>query len=538
MSSPLIVPKTQSKKQWLDGAVGYEIYVRSFADSTGDGTGDLNGVTDRLDYLKWLGIDIVWLTPFYPSPGHDHGYDVSNYRDVDPSHGTLADAERLIERVHELDLRIIFDIVPNHTSSEHEWFKAAIADPTSPERDFYLFRDPAPNGGPPNNWLSHFGPTAWTRDERSGQYWCHLFLPEQPDLNWRNPAVRDEFDDIYRFWFERGVDGFRIDVAHGLLKHPELPDLPQIKDIAPGAGPMETFFSFDHIYDLDQDDNVEIFERWQDIAAPFDACLLAESGVEDHERLARYVQPGALDLTFFLKPGWMKWNPDKLVAELVGLAKVEPHGIAWVISNHDNARPVSRFGNSDRALAVTTLMWALGGVPFLYQGEELASPNGLIAPGDRHDPISTRNETDEGRDVCRTPMAWTDAFQNGFTTGSPWLRSEPRPVQFTVEGQTADPRSPLHRYRSLIELRKTHPDLWQAELVFSDTGRPDVAAARRGTTFTIANLGSEPASVDLPEGSWHIVFASRVPASDTSPVTGTVTVPAETSVVFATAADT
>lgn len=500
-------------KGWLNGAVGYEVYIRSFADSNGDGIGDIAGVTGRLDYLKWLGIDIVWLTPFYPSPGHDHGYDVSNYRDVDPRHGTLNDVDELLERAHQLDLKVIFDIVPNHTSSEHRWFKAALADPTCAERDFYLFRDPAPNGGPPNNWVSHFGPSAWTRDEATGQYYCHLFLPEQPDLNWRNPAVRAEFDDIYRFWFERGVDGFRIDVAHGLLKHPDFPDNPLRSEIPAGAGPLETFFSYDHVHDLDQDGNTEIFTRWQDVARPYDACLLAESGVTDPHRLARYVGPGALDLTFYLKPGWLGWEPATLIQECVGLAEIEPRGVSWVVSNHDQARPASRFGQGavgrNRALAVTTLMFALGGVPFLYQGEELGSPNGDIAPEDRADPISTRNSTAEGRDVSRTPMAWNSDRFNGFSSAQPWLASGERPPDFTVAGQHANPAAPLHRYRELIALRKRHPALWEADIKQVPTGRDDVAVIQRGPTLTVANFGPTPFAINLGDSDWKVAFASQ-----------------------------
>lgn len=534
MTSPIRTSDNPGEKKWLDGAVGYEIYVRSFADSNGDGIGDLAGITGRLDYLKWLGVDIVWITPFYPSPGHDHGYDVANYCDVDPVHGTLADADQLIERAHQLGLRVVFDIVPNHTSSEHRWFKKALADPTSPERDYYLFRDPAPGGGPPNNWVSHFGPTAWTLDPASGQYWCHLFLPEQPDLNWRNPAVRAEFDAIYRFWFERGVDGFRIDVAHGLLKNPDFPDLPLRKPIPAGAGPMETFFCYDHIHDLDQDGNIEIFTRWQNVASEYDACLLAESGVEDPHRQARYVGPGALDLTFFLKPGWMQWEPEQLVLELTRLAEIEPHGVSWVISNHDNARPASRFGDDqvgrNRSLAVTTLLFALGGVPFLYQGEELGSPNGVINPEDRADPISTRNETGEGRDVCRTPMAWnTDRF-NGFSTVQPWLKSQDRPNDFTVAGQHANSGAPLHRYRRLISVRRHHPDLHSADLKIVDTGRPDVAGVQRGRTLTIANLGAEPFAINLGEQPWRVVFASQ--GGDGDAARGIVNISAETSVIL------
>lgn len=521
-------------KRWLQGAVGYEVYVRSFADSDGDGLGDLVGITGRLDYLKWLGVDIVWLTPFYPSPGHDHGYDVSYYCDVDPRHGSLDDVDALLERAHQLDMRVIFDIVPNHTSSEHRWFKTALADPTSPERDYYIFRDPGPDGGPPNNWVGHFGPTAWTLDETSGQYYCHLFLPEQPDLNWRNPAVRSEFDAIYRFWFDRGVDGFRIDVAHGLLKNPEFPDIPLLSEIPDGAGPRQTFSSYDHIHDLDQDDNVEIFARWQAIAEAYDACLFAECGVDDHQRIARYVGDGALDLAFFLKPGRMGWQPEQLIDELVGLAKVEPHGISWAISNHDSARPASRFGldaeGRARSLAVTTLMFALGGVPFLYQGEELGSPNGVIDPDDRADPISTRNDTEEGRDVSRTPMAWNSDRFNGFSSAAPWLRSQDRQADFTVAGQHANEAAPLHRYRRLIATRRQYSDLWKEELKVVPTGRNDVAVIQRGRSLTVANFGSEPFAINLGDGKWRVVFASQ--GGDGDPASGIVNVTPETTVIL------
>jgi alpha-glucosidase len=521
-------------KQWLNGAVGYEVYVRSFADSNGDGLGDIAGITGRLDYLKWLGVDIVWVTPFYPSPGHDHGYDVSFYCDVDPRHGSLDDVDAMLRRAHQLDMKVIFDVVPNHTSSEHRWFKAAIADPASPERDYYLFRDPLPDGSPPNNWVSHFGPTAWTLDESSGQYYCHLFLPEQPDLNWRNPAVRAEFDAIYTFWLDRGVDGFRIDVAHGLLKHPDFPDIPLRTEIPEGAGPLETFFSYDHIYDMDQDDNVEIFTRWQDVARPYDACLLAESGVTDHRRLVRYVGDGVLDLTFFLKPGWMDWQPETLISELVDLAQIEPRGVSWVISNHDQARPASRFGDGatgrNRAIAVTTLMFSLGGVPFLYQGEELGSPNGVIEPGNRSDPISTRNNTSEGRDVSRTPMAWNSDRFNGFSTTQPWLASEERAPDFTVAGQHANPAAPLHRYRRLISLRKQLPELWDADIKQVPSGRDDVAVIQRGTTLTVANFGTKPFAINLGDSDWRVAFASQ--GGDGDMASGIVNVAAETTAIM------
>lgn len=529
-------------KSWLKGAVGYEIYARSFADSTGDGFGDLQGITARLDYLAWLGVDIVWLTPIYPSPDHDHGYDVADYRNVRSEHGTIADVEALVERAHQLDMKFIMDIVPNHTSSDHRWFQAALADPSSPERDMYLFRDPAPDGGPPNNWVSHFGGPAWTLDETSGQYYCHLFVSQQPDLNWRNERVRQEFDDIYRFWFERGVDGFRIDVAHGLLKHPSFADNPRLHDVGPEAGPLEVFFSYDHKHDMDQDGNVEIFQRWQQVAREFDACLLAESFVQSYERYARFVGPDALDLTFFLQTAFMGWEPENLIAEHLGLAAVESEGVSWVISNHDQPRVVSRYSESgdvtveqgiNRALAVSTLHMALGGVPFLYYGEELGLENGAVDPDKRQDPIATQNEGDgggEARDVARTPMPWNSSPFNGFSEVQPWIFSDKREPHETVEAQRADPSAPVHRYRALLEVRRSYPDLHSATYEPLAVASDEVAAIRRGTTCTIANLSSSSTTVDLPAGDWSLVFAS----SDAGAVIaeGAITLDPELSVIL------
>ncbi len=513
----------RKKRAWLDGAVGYEIYTRSFADTTGDGFGDINGITENLEYISWLGADIIWLTPIYPSPDHDHGYDVADYKAVRSDHGTVADVEALLERAHSLDLRVLLDIVPNHTSIEHEWFQKAIVDPTSPERAMYLFRDAGPDGGPPNNWISHFGGPAWTLDEATGQYYCHLFLPEQPDLDWRNPDVLDAFDDIYRFWFERGVDGFRIDVAHGLLKHPSFADNPQLREVGPEAGPLAKFFSFDHKYDMDQDDNIEIFARWQTLADEYDATLLAESGVTDHHRLARFVGPEALDLSFFLKPGWLEWDPAKFVDEHLSLAEIEPDGISWVISNHDQPRPVSRLMRGEpasptndktginRSLAVTTLQMVLGGVPFLYYGEELGLSDAAIDPENREDPVATRNDTDggEARDVARSPMPWDSSPRNGFSSVSPWIASEDRPPHETVEAQRADPASPLHRYRALLETRRGLPDMHEAPFERLDSPSDEVAVVRRGSVLVIANLSGNEVTVSSAGSGWVEAFRSR-----------------------------
>ena len=530
----------REKKAWLQGAVGYEVYTRSFQDTTGDGFGDLAGITSRLDHLAWLGVDIVWLTPIFPSPDHDHGYDVADYKSVRKAHGTIDDVTALVDRAHELDLKVLLDIVPNHTSSEHEWFKKALADPNCPERAMYLWRDPAPDGGPPNNWLSHFGGPAWTLDEASGQYYCHLFLPEQPDLDWRNETVLDAFDDIYRFWFEIGIDGFRIDVAHGLLKHPSFGDNPRVKTPGPDAGPLERFFAFDHLYDMDQDENVEIFARWQAIADEHDATLLAESGVKDHERLARYVGPDALDLSFFLKPGWIEWEPEKILREHLGLAEIEPNGISWILCNHDQPRVASRYSKGEasleigqfRALAVTTLHMALGGVPFLYYGEELGLASATIPAGNREDPIATRNDVEggEGRDVSRTPMPWDATVHNGFSTASPWIVSADRGVGETVEAQVADPEAIVHRYRELLAVRKANPDLFTAEFEPLTTDGPAVGAVKRGTTLVIANLSPESSMVSSAGDDWEPLFISR--DAEIGVGGGAIVIPAETSVIL------
>lgn len=498
--------------RWWDGAVGYEIYIRSFADSDGDGVGDLAGITGHLEHAAWLGVDIVWITPFMPSPGFDHGYDISDYCDVDPLFGTLVDFERTVERAHELGLRVLVDLVPNHTSARHPWFLDAISSPTSVHRDWYIWAD-GRDGGPPNNWVSHFGGPAWTRDAASGQWYCHLFLPEQPDLNWANEAVRAAFDDVLRFWCERGADGFRIDVAHSLTKNLDLADNPRLHDVPADAGPTAVFESFAHLHDLDQEDNVEVYRRWREIVAPYDAMLVGEVDVATPDRSARYTEPGLLDTVFFLRPAWCRWEPARLVALLTSMHDADPDGVSWTMNSHDTSRSVSRFGGGPvgwrRTLAVTAFQFALGGVPFLYQGEELGLDDPVIAPGDRADPIWTRNAGDEvGRDGARTGMPWTDGPGNGFSTARAWLPAEDRSVEQTVAHQRATPGTPLHRYRELIAVRRDHPELHRAPLAWLPVDRADAAVARRGDLVVVANLGSESLEVDGIGTIAEVVFAS------------------------------
>lgn len=532
---------TDSDQPWWTGAVGYQAYIRSFADSTGSGTGDLRGIVDHLEHLQWLGIDAVWINPFTPSPGHDHGYDVSNYVEVDPQHGTLADFDYLVAEASRRDIRIIVDTVPNHTSNEHEWFTSAVADPTGPFRNFYIWRDPAPDGGPPNNWVSHFGGPAWTLEPESGQYYCHLFLPEQPDLNWRNPAVADAFEQILRFWFERGASGFRIDVAHGCMKDPDLRDNPQNRPIDETMSPRAIFDSYDHEHDLDQDDNVEIFRRWNTVAAEYGAVLIGEIGADQIERASRYVTHGdALHQLFFLRSTWTEWVPAEWHDAINSMQAITTTGVSWALSCHDRPRPVTRFMNDgvdvararERSLSLTTLFMALGGMPFLYQGEALGLADGLVDPLSISDPLAARHLewADEGRDGCRTPMPWDSSANNGFSTGTPWLLSEPRPDAETVADQLDNPDALLHRYRDLIAFRHGSPQLWVGESSTVDLG-DDVLGIRRPDSFAVCNLGATETAIELPAGQWTLGFSSGGDSAD-HPATGTVRIAPETTHLY------
>lgn len=527
---------TRSAAPWWHGKVGYEIYIRSFADGSGDGIGDLLGVAERLDHLVWLGIDALWITPFYPSPGFDHGYDISDFCAVDPAHGTLDDFDALVERAHALGLRVITDIVPNHTSHLHPWFVDSSRGRHSAHRDYYVWRDPAPGGGPPNNWVSHFGGSAWTLDETSGQYYMHLFLAEQPDLNWSNETVREEFDGILRFWLDRGVDGFRIDVAQGLMKDPLFRDNPQIREIAPGAGNWASFNAFDHVFDMDRPETLDVYRRWHRLAEPRGAVLIGEVGITDPVRLTSYVAGGdALDAVFLLEPGWMSWEPAALLSKIRKMHREAPSRASWVLDNHDQSRSTSRFGGGDRgsrrSLALMTLLCGLGGMPFLYQGQELGLEDGLIERADLVDPIALLNEGAPGRDRARTAMPWAPGTGNGFTTGLPWLPAEDRPPGDTVQVQRLQVGSWLGRHHHLLEVRRRLPDLWSVAPEWIATGSDQVAALSWPETFLVANLSPGTHRVPLPAGDWMVVFSTVDRPAD-EPVGGEVTVPDEATVIL------
>ncbi|HLU97966.1 MAG TPA: glycoside hydrolase family 13 protein [Thermobifida alba] len=507
-SAPLTAPTSHAS--WWRHAVIYQVYVRSFADSNGDGDGDLNGIRERLPALASLGVDAIWLTPFYVSPLADGGYDVADYRDVDPRFGTLADFDALLAAAHDLGLRVIIDIVPNHTSSAHRWFREALAaGPGSPERDRYVFRPGRGKDGelPPNNWQSIFGGPAWTRVKSSGQqpeeWYLHLFDVEQPDLNWENPEVRAEFADILRFWLDRGVDGFRIDVAHGMIKDPALPDIAegQKADLLDGHTKLPYF---------DQDGVHEIYREWRAIvdSYPGERALVAEAWVEDADRVARYLRPDELHQAFnfeYLTADWDAAALRSVVDRSLAANGAVGAPTTWVLSNHDVTRHVTRFGGGEtglaRARAATLLMLALPGSAYLYQGEELGLPEVTDLPEEAlQDPTWERSgRTERGRDGCRVPIPW-EGEEPPFGFGCPaelsWL---PVPAQWrslTREVQERDPASTLSLYKAALRLRRELEALGDGSLTWGEAPE-DVLVLFREPGFCCAvNLGSAP--VELP----------------------------------------
>ncbi|MFJ2929906.1 alpha-amylase family glycosyl hydrolase [Streptomyces massasporeus] len=517
---------------WWRSAVIYQVYIRSFADGNGDGVGDIAGIRSRLPYLKSLGVDAIWINPWYKSPMADHGYDVADFREIDPMFGTLDDAERLIEEAHELGIRVIPDIVPNHTSDRHAWFRAALeAGPGSPERERYVFRPGRGAGGaqPPNDWVSCFGGPAWTRLP-DGEWYLHLFAPEQPDLNWEHPEVRAEFESILRFWFGRGVDGFRIDVAHGLVKHPELPDLPLRRE-PDDEGPRQ---HLDHPH-WDRDEVHEIYRSWRRVADEFpgDRSFVAEAWADTPERLAAYVRPDGLHTAFnfdFLMSSWDPKDLRSVIDGSLGMLGAVGAPATWVLSNHDVMRHPSRYGRravkrwvanesyrpdgpldlelgTRRSRAAALLMLALPGGAYVYQGEELGLPEAEDLPESvLQDPTWERSgRTDRGRDGCRVPIPWTSEGTTAFgfspegATGEPWL---PQPADwggFSVAAQSGDTTSMLELYRAALRVRRGHPALGDGTMTWLDTPEGVLAFARDPGFVCLVNLSAEP--YDLPAHS-------------------------------------
>jgi len=502
---------------WWRDAVFYQVYVRSFADSDGDGVGDLAGIRSRLGYLAELGVDALWLTPFYRSPMADHGYDVADPRDVDPLFGDLAELDRLLADAHAHGIRVTVDLVPNHTSSLHPWFAAALAaGPGSPERARYHFRDGRGPGGdqPPNNWLSVFGGGAWERvveaDGRPGQWYLHLFAPEQPDLDWTNPEVAEDLERTVRFWLDRGVDGFRVDVAHGMAKAPGLPDMhPPVVDQRDEDEPR---FDQDGVHDVHRLLRRVLDEREGVMA-------VGEVWVQDDERLRRYVRPDELHLSFNFRMVDARWRADELRSAVEhSLAAVRGTGSppCFVLSNHDIVRHVSRYGDGlvgdRRARAAVLLLLGLPGVAFLYNGEELGLPNVELPDEVLQDPQWVRSgHTERGRDACRIPMPWAEGEPPyGFSPDGvrTWLPMPAGWSPLSVQAQEGDPASMLTLYRTAIETRGKHPGL-DGGLEWLDAPQGCLAFRRDGGLAVVVNLTNTP--VPLPPGE---VLLTSVPLVD------------------------
>jgi len=539
--------------EWWRTAVIYQIYPRSFADDDGNGIGDLAGITKRLPSLAELGIDAIWLSPFFRSPQRDAGYDVSDYCDVDPLFGNLADFDLLLETAHGLGLKVIADMVPNHTSADHEWFQAALAAPEgSPERDRYMFREgKGPNGDlPPNNWESVFGGSMWERttnaDGTPGQWFLHIFDKSQPDLNWENPWVREQFYDILRFWLDRGVDGFRVDVAHGMIKADGLPDYTPPADGASMGGaqvsaevtPLEPIIQDsppDPPY-WGQEGVHEIWRGWHNVLAeyPGDRVLCAEAWVDPLEKVALWVRPDEMSQAFnfaYMFTDWKAPALKRVITESIKAFAEVGAPATWVLSNHDVVRHASRLslpkdappqgagigpktpGKPDpvlglrRARAATSLMLALPGSAYLYQGEELGLPEDMELPDSaRQDPTWFRTNGEKyGRDGCRVPIPWeSDRPAFGFNdTGESWLPQPDEWVQYARDSQVGVPGSTLELYRAALQLRRDH-GLGSGALTWVKGYDKKVVAFRNGDVTVLANLGK--IAVELPVG--EVLLAS------------------------------
>ncbi len=518
---------TDAAVPWWRRGVVYQVYPRSFADGNGDGTGDIEGLRSRLPYLHDLGVDAIWICPWYRSPLNDGGYDVSDYRDINEQFGDLAAAERLIAEAHDHDIRVIVDLVPNHTSSEHEWFQAALAaEPGSPERARYIFRPGrGPDGSePPNNWTAVFGGSAWGRVD-DGEWYLHLFDTTQPDLDWQNEEVRAEFDDIFRFWLDRGADGFRIDVAHGMVKDPDFPDLAVHEEI------LQAALLAEHPH-WDRPGIHEINRRWRAVldASDRDVMMVAEAWVRP-ESLPLYLRPDEYHQSFnfdFLTTPWERDAAIGAIDRAIDAATSVGSTPTWTLSNHDVMRHASRYGlPSDvswrtwpvtgpaelldpdvglrRARAAALLLMALPGSLYLYQGEELGLPEVWDLPPEvLDDPVwENSGHTQKGRDGCRVPIPWTTTGPSlGFGDAGPWLPQPPQFADLSVEAQAGVAGSTLELYRSGLARRR--------ELMVDDESfewiehGSDVLAFRRGSgTVCVVNFGAT--ALTLPDGEVLLV---------------------------------
>ncbi len=512
-----------AKTNWWKNGVIYQIYPRSFASSKGSGFGDIPGIASRLDYLADLGVDAIWLSPMYPSPDADFGYDVADHTAVDPRYGTMEDMDALIAQSHGRGIRVILDLVLNHTSDAHPWFRESRSGKTSPKRDWYIWKDPAPRGGPPNNWKASFGGSAWTLDKQSGQYYFHMFLDRQPDINWRNPEARKAQLDVVRFWLERGVDGFRLDVFNAYFKDDAFRSNPQKFGI-------RGFDTLRHVYDFDRPDMIPLLGELRSILDGYpDRYAVGETFCAGPERAAMYVGADMLHAAFsfdFTSPSlYFPLNPRWLAARLLRRETIFM-GDKWpttVFSNHDLPRSASRYcrGENDaRARLAMALLLALRGTPFLYYGEEIGMRDIrlrrreiLDPPGRRYWPLY------KGRDGCRSPMQWTSGPFAGFSAAKPWLPVNPDFPMRNVEAQGKDPDSLFNFTKRLIALRKECGALrgGDMKLVHGPRGVLAFVRSEGGEAVLVAlNFRGRRTVLRLQDGAgWRVLFSSAREAAET-----------------------
>jgi alpha-glucosidase len=505
-ATTVAVMSTATHTNWWRSAVVYQIYPRSFQDSTGNGVGDLPGITKRLEYLSTtLGVDAIWISPMFPSPMADFGYDVADYIDVEPLFGTLDDADALIDTAHRLGLKVIIDWVPNHSSDQHAWFKASRTSLDDPKRDWYVWAEPDDQGGPPNNWLSLFGGPAWTLDDGTQQYYLHSFLAEQPDLNWRNPDVVDAMMDTLRFWLDRGVDGFRMDVAHFMAKDPLMRSNPPATDSMEGTKTLNEYDTQEHLYDKGHDEIFAMHARIRAVLDEYDnRFAVGEIHESDWQRWKKYYGKNGdgLHMPFNFSLLWASWEANDFRDKITAQESAIPPG-AWgnhVLGNHDEPRFATRFG-PERLRAAAVLLLTLKGTPTLYYGEELGLADCTVEPGCEQDPWG-KNQPELNRDGCRSPMQWIDGPGMGFTLPgiTPWLPFSDSNTN--VADQLDDPASTLSLYQSLLELRHGTPALTTGSITMLEDSGDHVLSYSRNladdTVYVAINFTDTPQNYEFP----------------------------------------
>ena len=492
---------------WRDGVI-YQIYPRSFFDTSGDGIGDLPGITAKLDYLADLGVDALWLSPFHPSPDADFGYDVSDHKGVDPKHGTLADFDRLVEASHKRGMRVVLDLVLNHTSDQHAWFLESATDRTNPKHDWYIWSDTIPN-----NWESVFGGKGWTWHEGRGQYYYHMFAPQQPDVNWRNPAVRAEQLDVVRFWLERGVDGFRLDVFNVYFKDDQLRDNPF------KLWGRRAFERQEHIYDFDRPEMDDLLIELRQMLDEYpERYAVGETFYATREKILRYNGDDKLHAAFDFAFLWSKYRPDQLLKAIQYWEELSAETGLWpnyVLSNHDVPRTATRHATGEedaRVKVMMALLLTLRGTPFLYHGEEIGMRDISLKRSELLDPVGKKYYPfNKGRDGCRAPIQWDASPNAGFTSGTPWLKLHPNYKTRNVAAQQKETNSLLNFTRRLIALRKENLTLRRGDFVLIENTPKDVLAYLRkdenATILVALNFGDKVQSLILPADKWDVLFS-------------------------------